>query len=77
MELEERKTRMSNWDFEDVGEFGSEQAANRWADRNGLDPRDVQVRQSGKGVKLEVRRSALGDSGSRREDLRDGRRSGW
>ncbi|MET0602622.1 MAG: hypothetical protein ABW167_11580 [Baekduia sp.] len=68
---------MSNWQFEEMGEFGDEQAANRWADRNRLDPRDVHVRQSGKGVKLAVRRSSLGDSGTRQDDLRDGRRDGW
>jgi hypothetical protein len=68
---------MSNWQFEKIGEFSSEQAANRWADRNGLDPRDVHIRQDGKGVRLEVRRSALGDSGTRHDDRRDGRRDGW
>jgi hypothetical protein len=68
---------MSNWAFDEIGEFGSEEAARRWADRNKLDPRDVSVRASGGGVKLEVRRSALGDSGSHNNDLRDGRRTGW
>jgi hypothetical protein len=77
MELEEGTTSMSNWQFEEMGEFGCEQAAHRWADRNGLDPRDVQVSQNAKGVKLAVRRSALGDSGTRQDDLRDGRRDGW
>lgn len=68
---------MSNWDFEEMGEFGSDDDAHRWAKRNGLDPRDVRVSTSGRGVRLEVRRSALGDSGASQNDLHDGRRSGW
>lgn len=63
--------------FRGDGRLGSEEAAHRWADRNDIDPRDVHVRSSGRGVKLEVRRSALGDSGGSHKDLRDGRRDGW
>ena len=68
---------MSGWEFDDAGDFGSEEAAHRGAERNHFDPRDISVRRSAGGVKLEVRRSALGDSGIRKDDRRDGRRSGW
>ncbi len=68
---------MSDWEFDDMGEFGSESAAHRWADRNGLDPSDVHVRRCRGGVQLKVRRSALGDGSRNHNDLRDGRRSGW
>lgn len=68
---------MSNWDFDVLGTFGSEEDARRWADRNGLAHQDVHIRASRRGVDLEVRRAALGDGGARAGDLRDGRRTGW
>lgn len=68
---------MSNWDFDLLGTFDSEDDARRWADRNGLAHQDVRVRPGRRGVDLEVRRSALGDSGTWPSDLRDGRRTGW
>ncbi len=68
---------MSNWQFEDMGDFGDDAAADRWAKRNNVDPRDVRISRKGDGVRLEIRRSALGDSGRRDDDLRDGRRTGW
>lgn len=68
---------MSNWQFEDMGDFSDDAAADRWAKRNNLDPRDIRVSKNGDGVRLEIRRSALGDSGRRHDDLRDGRRTGW
>ena len=68
---------MSNWDFDELGTFGSEEDAQRWADRNGLAHQDVRIRRDGRGAKLEVRRSALGDGGTRTGDLRDGRRTGF
>lgn len=68
---------MSNWQFEDMGDFGDDAAADRWAKRNNVDPRDVRISKKGDGVRLEIRRSALGDSGRRDSDLRDGRRTGW
>lgn len=66
---------MSEWQFDEVGRFGSNADARRWADRNRLDPRDVQVRADGDVVRLDVRRSAADET--RDEDLRDGRRTGW
>ena len=68
---------MSNWQFEDMGDFGDDAAADRWAKRNNVDPCDVRISKKGDGVRLEIRRSALGDSGRRDSDLRDGRRTGW
>ena len=41
-----------------------------------VDLRDIRTSASGKGVRLEVRRSSLGDSRAQ-TDLRDGRRTGW
>ncbi|PKP98716.1 MAG: hypothetical protein CVT76_01840 [Alphaproteobacteria bacterium HGW-Alphaproteobacteria-15] len=54
----------------------SDAAAERWAKRNDIDLRDIRTSASGKGVRLEVRRSSLGDSRAQ-VDLRDGRRTGW
>ena len=66
---------MSGWDFDEVGRFGSDKAAEDFAKRNNIDPRDIRTRALGDGVELEVRRSSLD-----RRDLRDsgeGRRDGW
>jgi hypothetical protein len=68
---------MSNWSFDEMGEFGSAADADRWAKRQGLAPQDVRITRKGDGVELEVRRSALGDSGTRHDDRRDGRRNGF
>lgn len=68
---------MSNWDFEEMGEFGSDADADRWAKRNNIAPQDVRIRRKGDGVELEVRRSALGDCSARHDDRRDGRRNGF
>lgn len=68
---------MSNWSFEEMGEFGSASDADRWAKRQGLAPQDVRITHKGDGVELEVRRSALGDGGTRNDDRRDGRRNGF
>lgn len=65
------------WNFEDMGSFGDEEAAKNWADRQGLDARDVHIRADGAEVKVSVRRSALGDGGSGPKDNSYGRRSGW
>ncbi len=68
---------MSNWDFEEMGDFGDEAAAERWAKRNDVDLRDIRTSRRGDGVRLKIRSSALRDSGRRDNDLRDGRRTGW
>lgn len=66
---------MSGWDFDDVGKFGSAKAAEDFAKRNNVDPRDIRTRDKGDGVELEIRRSSLGDRGLK--DSGEGRRGGW
>lgn len=68
---------MSGWDFEEVGGFDDETAAKSWAERQGVDLRDIHTRRDGGGVRLSVRRSSLGDRGNAPNDLSFGRRSGW
>lgn len=63
------------WEFEEVGKFGSERAADDYARRNNLDPRDVQIVRKGDEVALNIRRSALDRRGLR--DSGEGRRDGW
>ena len=48
---------MSSWNFEDMGDFADDAAAERWAKRNEIDLRDIRTTASGRGVRLEVRRS--------------------
>lgn len=63
------------WEFENAGRFGSEKAADDYARRNNIDPRDVQITARGDGVELNIRRSAL--DGRRLRDSDEGRRDGW
>ena len=64
------------FEYDEAGDFASEQAAREWAERNELDPADLHVRTRGeRGVTLSVRRSALGDTA--RSDLTYGRRTGF
>lgn len=63
------------WEFEDGGRFGSERAADDYAKRNGLDPRDVRIRRKGDEVELEIRRSAV--DGRDLRDRGEGRRDGF
>ena len=51
------------YEHEEVGDFASERDAQDWAERNNIDPQDLRCRARGRrGVTLNVRRSALGDS---------------
>lgn len=75
MNFDAKEEGVSDWQFDEIGRFGSERDARRWADRNRLDARDVHIRIDGDGVRLDVRRSA--SDGTREDDLRDGRRTGW
>src|SRR3546814_12984136 len=61
------------WEFEQAGKFGSEKAADDYARRNNLDPRDVQITRKGGEVELSIRRSAL--DGRHLRDNGEGRRS--
>jgi hypothetical protein len=63
------------WEFDEAGSFGSKRAAEDYALRNNLDPRDYRISNKSNGVELEIRRSAI-DAGSLR-DNREGRRDGW
>ncbi|WP_337847877.1 hypothetical protein [Sphingomonas sp.] len=63
------------WEFEQAGKFGSEKAADDYARRNNIDPRDVQITRKGDEVELNIRRSAL--DGRDLRDSREGRRDGW
>ena len=64
------------FDYDEAGEFGSEQDAREWAERNAIELADLHIRYRGdRGVTLSVRRSALGDSA--RSDLTYGRRTGF
>lgn len=38
---------MSNWNFEDMGDFADDAAAERWAKRNDIDLRDIRTSASG------------------------------
>lgn len=67
---------MGNWNFEDMGDFADDAAAERWAKRNDIDLRDIRTSANARGVRLEIRRSSLGDTRVN-SDLRDGRRTGW
>ena len=66
---------MSGWDYEDVGQFGSERDAVDWAKRNNIDPRDLNIRGSGKDVDVGVRRSV--SKGDRYNDASNRRRDGF
>lgn len=66
---------MSGWDFDDVGKFGSAMAAEDFARRNNVDPRDIRTRDKVDGVELEIRRCSLDGRGLK--DSGEGRRDGW
>ena len=55
---------------------GIDMTEGRWDTREHKDDDPRRTSASGKGVRLEVRRSSLGDSRAQ-GDLRDGRRTGW
>jgi hypothetical protein len=44
---------MSGFDFDEVGEFGSQKDADDWARDNNIDPRDVDIK-TGNGGKARV-----------------------
>jgi hypothetical protein len=63
------------WEFEEAGKFGNERAAEDYAKRNNIDPRDIQITRKGDEVELSIRRSAL--AGRSLRDGTEGRRDGW
>ncbi|PEQ12414.1 hypothetical protein B2G71_11100 [Novosphingobium sp. PC22D] len=65
-----------SYDHQEIGDFASEADARDWAERNGLELRDLHLRTRGeRSVTLSVRRSALGDTAP--SDLSYGRRTGF
>jgi hypothetical protein len=66
---------MSGWDFDEVGRFGSEKAADDYARRNNLSVHDYRTRPTGNGFELEVRRSAV--DGDKLRDRGEGRQDGF
>ena len=63
------------WEFQRAGKFGSKRAADDYARRNDLDPRNVQITRRGDEVELHIRRSEL--EGRKLRDYGEGRRDGW
>lgn len=62
-----------SFEYDDVGSFGSRRAAEDWAKRNNIDPRDLHIREGNGSCDVGVRRSAIpgggfNDSGNRRRD---------
>jgi len=67
---------MSNNQWDEIGDFKDEHDAKEWAERNGVDFRDLHTKNRGEGrVTASVRRSALGDQAE--GDLTYGRRTGF
>ena len=61
--------------YEEVGKFGSRRAAEDWAKRNDIDPRDLNMRERGEEVEVGVRRGAGKGSGDDRYNDRHGGRN--
>jgi hypothetical protein len=65
---------MSGFDFDKAGQFPSQADATDWARRNGIDLRDISIRNvgTGEGVEVGLRRSTepkhLEDNHNRRRD---------
>ncbi|VWX51102.1 hypothetical protein [Novosphingobium sp. 9U] len=64
-----------SFDYDDVGSFGSRRAAEDWAKRNNIDPRDLHIREGNGGCDVGVRRSAIPSDGFNDGDKR--RRDGF
>lgn len=65
-----------SFQYEDVGEFGDRRAAEDWARRNNIDPRDLHIRDTARGVEVGVNKSAH-DKGERYNDRHGGRKDGF
>jgi hypothetical protein len=59
-----------SFSYDDVGNFGSRRAAEEWAERNNIDPRDLHIREDGSGCNVGVRRSAIPNGGFNDSDRR-------
>lgn len=66
---------MSGWNFDEVGGFDSAKDAHDWAERNNVDPRDLHLKNEGKGVRASMRRS--GQPADRFKDRDNSRKDGF
>lgn len=62
--------------YVDLGKFGDRRAAEDWARRNSIDPRDLHIRDTAVGVDVGVRKGAQGNA-DRYDDRHGGRRVGF
>lgn len=62
--------------YDELGKFGDRRAAEDWARRNNIDPRDLHFRDTADGVDVGVRKGARGNE-SRYDDNHSGRRDGF
>ena len=72
MVLTKRRKKMNGFEFDEVGEFGSDVDADDWAREHKLDPRDVDVRTQANGRKrVWVRRGSTRMSNIELRNSRD------
>lgn len=62
-----------SFQYDDVGKFGSRAAAEEWAKRNNVDPRDLHIRDNDGEFEASLRRGSVkndrfDDSGTNRRD---------
>lgn len=62
-----------SWEFEEVGEFKTQQDVDNWARRNNIDFGDLSIAR-GRRLRVSVRRGATNMSDN---ELRDSRRNGF
>ena len=62
--------------YEDVGEFGDRRAAEDWARRNNIDPRDLHYRDTARGVEVGLRKNTR-NRDDRFNDRYGGRKDGF
>lgn len=63
------------YSYEDIGEFGDRHAAENWAKRNNIDPRDLHIRDTARGVDVAVRKGTKDNN--RFDDGYGNRRDGF
>jgi hypothetical protein len=65
-----------SYSYDEMGKFADAKAAEDWARRNDIDPRDLHIRQTRDGVDVAVRKGARGNDGDY-SDRYNGRRDGF
>lgn len=63
------------YSYDDVGKFGDAAAAEAWARRNNIDPRDLHIRNTPDGVEAGVRKNTRAND--RYDDGHGDRRDGF